>query len=358
MATNPSNMVGMQAGARRPDQILTAQVQDPNQKSALDKAMGILNTPGGAALIGATGAGIQAYGANKSAAAGREQNAQQFAASMANDQLNSDRNFQQNAAIGAANASPLGAEQNFAQRNAIMGAILGNTQNFSATPGDPRVAKAMGSTNQGGMRIPEGGFDPAMLERMFGDQTTMQSIANRQQTVGQINPRGQALNLGSMYGDQGIAASQGVMDANTAELDRQTAEQAKQRELIMRAIDEDIRGERQQQEGDGPGFWGKLGKGLLKVGKVAAPIALAATGVGLPAAVAAGAALNAADTKASGGSWLDAAISGGMGAGMGMLPGAGGLSGVANTAAGQGTKAALAAAAKNPMNYLSAIGGR
>jgi hypothetical protein len=38
-------------------------------------------------------------------------------------------------------------------------------------------------------------------------------------------------------------------------------------------------------------FWGKLGKGLLKVGKVAAPIALAATGVGIPAAVGVSAAL-------------------------------------------------------------------
>lgn len=71
----------------------------------------------------------------------------------------------------------------------------------------------------------------------------------------------------------------------------------------------------------------KIGKGALKVGKVAVPLALAATGVGIPAAVAASAALNAADKKASGGSWKQALISGGIGAGTSLIPGAGGVAG-------------------------------
>jgi hypothetical protein len=62
-------------------------------------------------------------------------------------------------------------------------------------------------------------------------------------------------------------------------------------------------------------FWGKLGKGLLKVGKVAAPIALGMTGVGLPAAMAVSGGLNALDKKVSGGSWKDALKSGAIGAG-------------------------------------------
>lgn len=61
-------------------------------------------------------------------------------------------------------------------------------------------------------------------------------------------------------------------------------------------------------------FWSKLGKGLLKVGKIAAPIALGATGVGLPAAMAVSGGLNALDKKVSGGSWKDALKSGAMGA--------------------------------------------
>ena len=74
-------------------------------------------------------------------------------------------------------------------------------------------------------------------------------------------------------------------------------------------------------------FMGKLGKGALKVGKVAVPIALAATGVGLPAAVAASAALNAADKKASGGTWKQSLLAGGIGAGTSLIPGAGGVGG-------------------------------
>ena len=71
-------------------------------------------------------------------------------------------------------------------------------------------------------------------------------------------------------------------------------------------------------------FWSKLGKGLLKVGKVAAPIALGATGVGLPAAMAVSAGLNALDKKVSGGSWKGALGAGALGAGTGLLGGAAG----------------------------------
>lgn len=71
-------------------------------------------------------------------------------------------------------------------------------------------------------------------------------------------------------------------------------------------------------------FWKKLGKGLLKVGKVAAPIALGATGVGLPAAMAVSAGLNALDKKTSGGSWKGALGAGALGAGTGALGAMGG----------------------------------
>jgi len=269
----------------QPQTGITAPAANPTANpGALDKVMSILNTPAGAALISAGGAGLSAYGANKSAEAGREQNARQFQASMAQNQLDSDRSHQQNAAIASANASPLGAEQLFGQRNAVLGAILGNSRNFSATPGDPAVAAAMGNI-QGGMRLPEGGLDPAMLERMFGDKSTMDSIANRQQAVGQINPRHQAMDLSSMYGEAGTAASQGVASANGLELDRQLEESSRQREIIQRAIDEDIRGELQPQKKEGGGnIFGKILKGvgmgasfIPGVGQIVAPIA---TGLG------------------------------------------------------------------------------
>jgi hypothetical protein len=74
-------------------------------------------------------------------------------------------------------------------------------------------------------------------------------------------------------------------------------------------------------------FWGSLGHGLLKVAKYAAPIALAATGVGAPFAAMAAGGLNALDTKISGGSWKDAALSGAIGGGTAMIPGIGSVAG-------------------------------
>jgi hypothetical protein len=103
------------------------------------------------------------------------------------------------------------------------------------------------------------------------------------------------------------------------------------------------------------GFWSKLGRGALKVGKVAVPIALAATGVGAPLAMAASAGLNAADKKASGGSWGDALKAGAIGAATSAIPGGGAASG-ASGAAKAGLSGALKAVATNPDTY-AAIGG-
>lgn len=70
------------------------------------------------------------------------------------------------------------------------------------------------------------------------------------------------------------------------------------------------------------GFWGSLGKGLLKVAPYAA---MAIPGVGVPLGMAIQGGLAAADAKASGGSWKNALISGGIGAAGGALGAAKGL---------------------------------
>jgi hypothetical protein len=80
-------------------------------------------------------------------------------------------------------------------------------------------------------------------------------------------------------------------------------------------------------------FWGKLGKGLLKIAPVAAAFI---PGVGPLAAMGIGAATNAISKKASGGSWGDALKSGAVGGAMGALgsvgntalKGAGGIKGL------------------------------
>jgi hypothetical protein len=107
-------------------------------------------------------------------------------------------------------------------------------------------------------------------------------------------------------------------------------------------------------------FWSKLGKGLLKVGKIAAPIALGATGVGLPAAMAVSGGLNALDKKVSGGSWKDALKSGAMGAGMAAAgAGAGKLGGWAGKFAGKmGAKTGQQAGAGYARNAIEGVANR
>lgn len=280
MAVTP-NLSNILTTARQVSQLPAAQTP---QQSALDKALGVIGSPGGAALIGAAGAGISAYGANKSAEANRAQSAQQFAAEMAQRQLESGQADQRARAAATVDASPLGAEQQFAQRNAILNSILGNAQNFSVRPGDSAIGAAMGPGPQGGLRLPNGGLDKGMLDRLYGDEATMASIQNRAKTIGQLNPHAPVMEMDSLFGDKAEHRMNDITASNQSEMERQFAEQQHQREIIARAIDEDIRGEKQPQKSGGGNIFGKILKGIGTgasfipgVGQVVAPIA---TGLG------------------------------------------------------------------------------
>lgn len=100
------------------------------------------------------------------------------------------------------------------------------------------------------------------------------------------------------------------------------------------------------------GFW----SGLVKVAKVAAPIALAATGVGAPLAMAAKGGLDALDAKMSGKGWKGALGAGALGAATGAIPGMGAAKGVAGGVAGAakaGAGSALKSAFTNPATLAS-----
>jgi hypothetical protein len=93
------------------------------------------------------------------------------------------------------------------------------------------------------------------------------------------------------------------------------------------------------------GFWGKLGKGLLK----AAPIAAAfIPGIGPLAAMGIGAATGAASKKLSGGSWKQSLGAGAMGAATGAMGAAG--KGVLGAARG------LAPSASKLTNIMRGVG--
>lgn len=112
------------------------------------------------------------------------------------------------------------------------------------------------------------------------------------------------------------------------------------------------------------GFWKTLGKIGLKVAPYAA---MAIPGVGIPLGMALGGGLSALDTKVSGGSWKDALVSGGIGAGtsavgLGALKGIGPSSGVtakllkgASGAAGNAGKVGILGKALGDMGANAAM---
>jgi hypothetical protein len=340
-----------------------------NGNSTIDTVMKFLNSPAGAALIQAGGAGLQAYGQNKQADANRTQNANEFTAQFLNNQLNDDRNFKLNQAVGAANVSPIGESQLYAQRNGILNAILPSLRNFSATPGDPAVAAAMGSIN-GGLRLPEGGLDPSLIDRLFGDKSTLEAIKNRNLQVGQINPMNPVMDLSSLYGQAGTDASTDIRAANAQQMAADAEKEAQQRAIIMRALDNDISGQHQgpppdgyeydkktgQLKKKGSGIWGKIGKAALIAGSIGLTAATAGAASPLiPLAVGAG---TGALTGAMNGGGVKGAL---LGAGLGAATG--GIGGGAASSAGKAFSAAAAKEAlkdayKNPALYSAILGGR
>ncbi|MGC4083683.1 MAG: hypothetical protein QM736_16635 [Vicinamibacterales bacterium] len=98
-------------------------------------------------LLGATGSGLNAYGQGEQQAnipfeltpKGKGARLTSF-----NYWFSQLRNAQN--ANGVLNADPLGADQRYAQRNALLSAILPNLTNMRSTPPDPGVAAAMRSS--------------------------------------------------------------------------------------------------------------------------------------------------------------------------------------------------------------------
>jgi hypothetical protein len=263
-----------------------------NSTGNLQNVLDILGSKGGQTAVSMAGAGLSAYGAaqDRNAArednlANRQMNAQQFAAQMAQRQSEQDESNQMGRAQAAVSASPMGAEQEFAQRNALFHQLLGSARNFSVTPGDPAVAGAMGKMS-GGMRLPEGGLDPAMLDRLYGDKATLASIQGRQNAIGQLNPMGQQTQLGAMFGAAGNDASAAVSAGQQGLANTMQTNQDAQRQIIMRALDNDITGEKQPQEKKKGNIFGKILKGvgvgasfIPGVGQIVAPIATFAGGM-------------------------------------------------------------------------------
>lgn len=107
-------------------------------------------------------------------------------------QLQSDAQGRYQAMAGA---NPLGAEQQFLQRQRLAQAILPQIANFqSASPTDPRIAAAYRPSSPLAQQT---AGNPA-FQATFGDNITANSIADRRRNLAQINPEFHFSSMGNM----------------------------------------------------------------------------------------------------------------------------------------------------------------
>lgn len=307
---NPSAPPTPAAPAATPGSAGAPYIQAANSNNLLDA----IGSPGGQALAGMAGAGLTAWQNYQQDQQHLQQGAHQFAAQTLQGQYNADRNREQSAAQGVLNADPLGADQRYAQHNALMSAILPNLRNVQSHPGDAGVAAAMGG-NRGGLMsaIPAGGFDPKMIEQKYGDASTMGAIAKRQNELTNLDSRAPQSNLQSMFGDSAAPYQQQMSDWSTNLQKLQGQEKAAYEQQINAHINAMVQ---QEQSSGGSGFWHKFAKIAGAVGLVAATVMTAGAATPLAAAgwAALGAGAGAAQSWGSGGSPVMGAITGGAGA--------------------------------------------
>lgn len=246
----------------------------------LDKVLGILGSKGGQTAVGALGAGLNAYGQNQQASANREQSAQQFGVNTMQRQLEADQQDARQRQMGALDANPLGSEQEFAQRNAILQQLLSGARDFKVTPGDPRVASAMGQMS-GGISLGAGGLNAnGAIDRTFGNDATLASLQSRGQALGQLNPGGPVTNLGSMFGQQGTDTTNSIMAANQQQQKIDEAKSAQQREMIRRAIENDIRGAAAPKQNKAKSALGGAASGAMTGASLGSIVPGIGTGIG------------------------------------------------------------------------------
>lgn len=219
----------------------------------------------------------------------------------------------QNMAQAGLNASPLGQEQSYVQRNRLMQAMLPMVAGFQpAGPSDPGIA---GAIRQG--TNPLTMFGDPRLQETFSDQMTGQALADRRRALAGVNPDFEFASLGTYGMDPSL--DQGVARAQDAAGRRLSAYEGAQASLAQQQIDLARQQQQQQQSGQqqnrGGGVSGFLG-GLLRT---AAPFAGLIPGVGPGLALGLGAAGSALGTRLQGGSMMDSIIAGGTTAGMGAL---------------------------------------
>jgi hypothetical protein len=304
--------------------------------------MDFLNSPLGGATISA-GAGLL-QGAQQNAQSNKQmaQNSNQFRADILQRQHESDINDQRSRSTSAAELDPLGASQMFAAKNALISKVLGGAQNIHYTPGDAGIASAMGSVSM--PSVPH--FSADELNKYFGDNTTQASIAQRQKSIGQVDPNHPAFDLSTMFGNSPDGSPNSFMtdiqSSNHQALQHQMDASAQSRNDIMQALQADQQSQQQQKPEHHGNIFGKILKGvgigasfIPGVGQIVAPIATGLGGL-----------VNGDGLKSS---LINAGIS--------AIPMGGGAAKVGSTAVKQGIKQGVKQAVKTPALYAALANG-
>lgn len=228
------------------------------------------------------------------------------------------------------NASPLGNEQQYVQKMRMMQALLPAIASArTAAPTDPGILSAYKPGSNYAQQV---AGNPG-LQQSVGDPATEAALAERRKMIAQVNPNVQFGSL-SQYGLSGSQDESVENTRLTALADLKTFEQ-QQRDLAYQQIQPQTSTD--QTDKKKGGFWSKVGS----IAKVAVPIVLAATGVGIPAAMAITAGTNIAASKMQGKDWGDAIQSGAIGAATGAV-GAGALGSASRAGMSAATQKALA----------------
>lgn len=211
----------------------------------------------GQGLLGAAGAGALAYGQ----AAGQSSDRKTQNAQFQQQQLLNERTLGLNQANSAMNANPLGMQQGYAQKNAMLAAILPNLRDSSHTSfGTNPVQRTGGLTHMLGPN----GLDPEMIQRMYGDASTANSIAQHQNQLAAINPNVSPLNMSHLYGPDVAPAFNNVTNNYQTQMQGNAAHQ--------QAMTDQYRAQADKVAGRS-GAWGKLGKIGLMAGLGALTVA-------------------------------------------------------------------------------------
>ena len=321
---------------------VTPQAPTPSGRGTLANIGNFLNTPAGQAGIGALGGLLAARDQNaqsdKQLAAEQGMSAQRLQADLLTQQQNDAR--QRQAAV--LDASPLGANQNFAAQQALLSGIAGMAGSGGFRPSDPAVAAAM--PTGGNLTLPPEVV--AALQQAHGQQATAASIAQRQMDLTRMDPgRGDAGTLDTLGLGDTSGLAEHLATFQKAQQD-EAAASAQKREALMRALDNNPTQSTQPEAQKSTPWWKKA----LKVASIAAPI-VAAPFTGGTSLALIGAGAGAASSALNGGGLKGAILGGTLGAATG------GLGGAANGTKQAFSAGALARAAVNPKT-LTTVGSQ